>query len=796
MNDLRYTFRMLRKTPLFTAAVVLTVALGIGATTAIFTVVNAVMLRPLPYANPDRLVWVAERNDRLNLATFSASVLNYLSWKEQAHSFDALGAVGFASFNLTGQGEPEQLTGGTLTPSIFPLLGVAPVAGRNFVDGEDKPGAEPVAMISESLWRRRFGADPKLVGGQVTLNGANRTVVGIVPSAVALLSPGDVWVPLSVDPARQNRLNHVILAVGRMKPNVTLEQAQSDMHSVSRAVGSQYPGVKYWGIRLVTFYRLFVGTQLQASLLVLLGGVACVLLIACANVANLLLSRAIAREREMAVRTALGASRGRLLKQLLVESLVLASIGGLLGLGVAALAVRLINVGLPPGVLPFPTVNMDATVVLFALGVTVLTGLLFGLAPAWSMAKTELTRSLKQADRSSAGKGRAFVRNGLAAAELALATMLLVGAGLLGRSLLALQRVDIGFQPDHMLTFQLSPPVSKYPLDGKASLFYQSLLESIKTIPGVRDAAISSGVPFGQGNYTTTPFTAIGQSPLPPDTPVPIDWRIVSPDFFKTMGVPVLRGRIFTDGDVPTGPSIAIVSHATAVRFFGDDNPIGRVIRRVADARELTIVGEVGDVKNFALSQETPAMYYPLASRVWPRMDVIVKTVSEPTSVLASVREKVRELDRDVPVSTVRTEEEWVSGSAAQPRLNAVLLGAFAAAALIVAAIGVYGVLAYSVTQRTREIGLRMALGAQRSGVLRLVVREGMIVGAIGIALGAVGALALGQVLANLVFGVPVRDPMTFGVVAGILTIVALAACVLPARKASRVDPLVALRSE
>jgi len=356
--------------------------------------------------------------------------------------------------------------------------------------------------------------------------------------------------------------------------------------------------------------------------------------------------------------------------------------------------------------------------------------------------------------------------------------------------------VDIGFQPDHMLTFQLSPPVSKYPLDGKASLFYQSLLESIKTIPGVRDAAISSGVPFGQGNYTTTPFTAIGQSPLPPDTPVPIDWRIVSPDFFKTMGVPVLRGRIFTDGDVPTGPSIAIVSHATAVRFFGDDNPIGRVIRRVADARELTIVGEVGDVKNFALSQETPAMYYPLASRVWPRMDVIVKTVSEPVSVLASVREKVRELDRDVPVSTVRTEEEWVSGSAAQPRLNAVLLGAFAGAALIVAAIGVYGVLAYSVTQRTREIGLRMALGAQRIGVLRLVVREGMIVGAIGIALGAVGALALGRVLANLVFGVPVRDPMTFGVVAGILTIVALAACVLPARKASRVDPLVALRTE
>jgi len=498
----------------------------------------------------------------------------------------------------------------------------------------------------------------------------------------------------------------------------------------------------------------------------------------------------------MAVRTALGASRGRLLKQLLVESLVLASIGGVLGLVLAVWAVRLINVGLPAGVLPFPTVSMDSTVVLFGLGVTVLTGLLFGLAPAWSMAKTELTRSLKQADRSSAGKGRAFVRNGLAAAELALATMLLVGAGLLGRSLLALQRVDVGFQPDHLLTFQLSPPVSKYPLDGKASLFYQSLLESLKTIPGARDAAISSGVPFGQGNYTTTPFTAIGKSPLPPDTPVPIDWRIVSPDFFRAMSVPVLRGRIFTDGDGPTGPSIAIVSHATAVRFFGEDNPVGRVVRRVGDGKELTIVGEVGEVRNLALSQETPSIYYPLASRVWPRMDVIVKTVGEPPSVLASVREKVRELDRDVPISTVRTEEEWVSGSAAQPRLNAFLLGAFAAAALIVAAIGVYGVLAYSVTQRTREIGLRMALGAQRTGVLRLVVREGMTVGLVGIAVGAIGALALGQVLANLVFGVPVRDPITFAVVAGILMVVALVACVLPARKASRVDPLVALRTE
>jgi putative ABC transport system permease protein len=791
--DLRYALRTLRKTPLFTAAVVLTVTLGIGATTAIFTVVNAVILRPLPFANPDGLVWVAERNDRLNLPTFSASVLNYLSWKEQSHAFDALGALGFASFNLTGQGDPEQLSGGTLTPSVLPMLGVQPIAGRAFRDGEDAPGAPPVVMISEGLWRRRFGADPALVGRMVTLNGADRLVVGIAPASIGVLSPGDVWVPLTIDPGREKRLNHVVLAIGRVKRGTTLDQAQSDMDAVSRSVGTQFPEVKDWGIRLVTFYRLIVGTQLQTSLLVLLGGVVCVLLIACANIANLLLSRAVAREKEMAVRTALGASRLRLLRQLLVESLVLSTVGGALGLLAAAWAVHLINVDLPQNVLPFPTVQMDGTVLLFACAVTTVTGLLFGIAPAWSMVRSELTRALK--DRSATSQGRALARNGLAAAELALATMLLVGAGLLGRTLLALQHVQVGFDTDHLLTFQLSPPVSKYPLDSKAALFYQSLLESLHALPGVRDAAISSGVPFGQGNYTTTPFMAIGQSVLPPETPVPIDWRIVSPDFFRTMHVPVVRGRVFTDADGP-GPAITIVSRATAQRFFGDVDPVGRILHRVADNKDFTIVGEVGDVRNAALNQETPALYYPLAQRVWPRMDVIVRTAADPGSILPSVRESVRQLDRDVPISTARTMDEWVSANAAQPRLNALLLGAFSLTALIVAAIGVYGVLAYSVTQRTREIGVRMALGAQRSGVLALVVREGMIVGAIGIAVGTAGAAALGRVLSNLVYGVDVRDPLTFVVVAAVLTLVALAACVLPARKAARVDPLIALRAE
>jgi putative ABC transport system permease protein len=796
LNDLRYSARLLRKTPLFTIAVVLTMTLAIGATTAVFTVVNAVMLRPLPFANPDRLMWVAEKNDRLNLSTFSASALNYLSWKDQTHTFDALGAIGFSSFNLSGQGDPEQLSGSTITPSVFPILGIAPVTGRAFRSDEDRIGGAPVAMISEGLWTRRFGSDPALIGKSVTLNGADYAIVGIAPASIGVLTTGDVWVPMTIDPAKERRLNHVVVAIGRLKPGVTIEQAQADMDAVSRSVSAQYPEVKDWGIRLVTFYHWIVGDQLRTSLWVLLGAVACVLLIACANVANLLLSRAVSREKEMAMRTALGASRARLLCQLLVESLVLTTLGGALGLVGAVWSVRLLNVGLPQGLLPIPDVHIDTAVVLFAGGVTIATGLLFGLAPAWSLAKTELNTVLKQATRSATGGARAFLRNGLAAAELALATMLLVGAGLLVQTLVQLQRVELGFQPGHLLTFQLSLPTAKYPLDSKAPVFYTDLIASLRSVPGVRSAAISSGVPFGQGNYTTTPVMTIGKSVVPPETAIPIDWRIVSPEFFRTLGVPLVRGRTFTTADGANGTTVMIVSQATAAKFWGSDDPIGHVIRRVADRRDFTVIGVVGDVRNAALNQETPAMYYPSAARVWPRMDVVIRTVGEPSSVLGSVREKVRELDPDVPLSTVRTMDEWVSTSAAQPRLNAVLLGGFAIAALLVAAVGVYGVLAYSVNQRTREIGLRMALGAPRGRVVRSIVREGMTVGLVGVGVGVVGALALGRALASLVFGVPVRDPITIAVVAAGLIVVALAACAVPARKASRVDPLVALRSE
>ena len=792
LNDLRYAARVLRKSPLVTLAIVLTVALAIGANTAIFSVVNAALLRPLPYAQPDRLVWVAERNDRLKLPTFAASVLNYLSWKEQSKTFARLGAFGFATFNLIGQGEPEQFSGGTITPSLLPTLGITPILGRSFRDGEDRPGAAKVAMIGEAMWRRRFAGDPSIVGRTLNLSGVATTVVGVAPSSLVPLSNADIWIPLTIDPEKEIRLNHVILAVGRLRPDITLEQAQAEMDVVAARVSQQYPDVKDWGIRLVTLDSLFITPQLRTGLVVLLAAVACVLLIASANVANLLLARAASRQKEIAVRTAIGASRARLLAQLLIESLVLSAIGGAIGATTAVWGTGAINALLPPNLLP-TEVSADSSVLLFALGLTIVTGLLFGSAPAWHAAKTDLNELLTQATRASSGVGPRL-RNGLAAAELALATVLLIGAGLLAQSLLRLQQVDLGFRSDRLLTFQLALPDGGYAADQRAA-FYRNLLESLRVIPGVRAAAASSGIPFGNGAYTTTPIVTTGASPLPPDTAIPTDWRIVSPGYFNAMGIPLLRGREFTDADTASTASLTvIVSRATAQRFWGDTDPIGRTLHRQGDLeRQYAVVGVVGDVRHSALTTESPAIYYP-SFALSARMDVAVRTEAAPASVLSAVREKVHQLDPALPVSTVRTMDEWLANSAAQPRLNAVLLVVFAVTAILIAAIGIYGVLAYSVNQRTREIGVRMALGAPRAQVLRMVVREGMIVGAVGVVSGVVAALVVSRVLSSLVYGVEVRDPMTYAGVAVILGVVALVACVVPARKASRFDPIVALR--
>jgi putative ABC transport system permease protein len=798
-HDVRHALRMLRKAPAVTTAAIATIALGIAANTAVFSVVNAALLRALPFAEPDRVMQVAERNDTLNLPYFSVSTLNYLSWKEMSRTFERVGAFGSAAYTLTGRGEPEQVTGGPISPSLVPLLGLRPLVGRVFREGEDQPGHAQVVLISESLWKRRFAGDRAVVGQPLTVDGVVCTLVGVVGPELGLLAGGDLWVPMVIDQSHENRLSHTVSVVGRLGPGVTMEMAQAEMDVISRRIVQQYPDMRDWTIRLRSLSYWFVSDELRTALVVLLGSVALVLLIVCANVANLMLSRAAARQKEFAIRAAIGWGRARLVRQVLTEGLLLSLAGGAAGLVLAAWAVRLLN-ALPVGQQPAADIRIDGTVLLFTLAASVVTGLAFSLAPAWQCTRTDLNAVLKQGVRSTRGRQRPLVRNGQAAVQLALATVLVIGAGLLAKSLMRLEHVPLGFDSSDTLTFRISLPPAKYPGHAKSWAFYKELLESLRSVPGVRGAAVSSALPFGSGAYTRTPVSTPSHSVLPAGTAIPIDWRTVSPGFFRTLGIPLVRGREFTEQDSHDAAPVMIVSRSFARKFWGDDDPIGKVVHLV-NARgptpaDFTIVGIVGDVRNISLNEQLPAMYYSSSYRLWPSMEVAVRTPGTPDAALPTIRRRVRALDADLPISSVQTLEQTVSASASQPRLNALLLVVFAAVSLIVAGVGIYGVLAYSVSNRTNEIGLRMALGADRRQVMRLVVGEGMVVGLAGTAIGLIAAAALSRVLASLLFGVEPRDPLTFGGTAASLVLVALAACAAPAWRASRVDPIVALRQD
>jgi len=795
-DDLRYAWRMLGKSPLTAAAIVVTVALAVGATTAVFSVFNALILRPLPFRAPERLVWVAERNDRLNLPTFTTSGPNFRSWKELGAPLEALAAIGYASYNLGGDGEPEQLTGGSLTADVFRTLGIAPLAGRAFLVEEEQAGSGRVAMIGEALWRRRFGGDPHVVGRTISLDGEPHVVVGVAPSALGIVSAGDVWTPLRADPAHDKRLSHTLTAIARLPDRSSVADSQAAMDAVAARVAEQFPETRDWGIRLVPFPQWIVPDALRTNVAVLLVAVLCVLLIAAANIANLMLARTLARGGEIALRTAIGASRGRIVRQYLVESLGLALAGCLPGLAIAWAALRWAGATMPPNLLPIADIGIDANVLAFAVLLSIVTGLVFGAGPALHVARAGPAGILRGGGRGTQGVGHGRLRATLLVVELGLAAALLVVAGLLIRSLDRLEAVDLGFRPDQLLTFQVNLPAARDPGDPRPFAFYRDLVAALEALPGVVASAVSSGVPFGAGTYSATPVRPNGASLFAPDQALTVDWRLASPGFFRTLQIPLLRGRTFTDADDAKAAPVLIVSRSMALRFWGTTDVIGRSVHRLGDGRDLTVVGVVGDIRLTALNTQAPTMYYPSASRLWPLMDIVVRTRGEPDAAIADVRARVHALDANVPLANVRTMDEWIANSGAQPRLSAGLLSLFAGLALLIAALGVYGVLAHAIGQRRGEIGVRMALGAPRERVVAQFLREGLGLAVLGIACGLLVALAAGPALEGMLFGVSTRDAATFIVVAIALVAVAAIACAIPARRAAQVDPIIALRGE
>jgi putative ABC transport system permease protein len=812
LRDVRHSARMLLKRPGFSLIAILTLALGIGANTAIFSVINATLLRPLPFKNPDQLVMVWGTNPGgfgwRGKSGFSAP--SFLDYQQQNLVFERMATFNAIDLTLTGTDNAERIRGGAVTSEFFDLLAVQPILGRTFVAEDGQPGRNQVVLLTYGLWQRRFGADPKIIGQTIQLDATPYIVVGVLPQGFDFTIPDyfeakGLWVPavLPQDNSNSERGHKYLAVIARLKQAVTLRQAEQDMRVITERLAQAYPGsMSKFGVKLTPLHEQVVGDS-RPVLLLLFGAVGFVLLIACANVANLQLVRASTRQKEIAIRMALGASRGRLLRQLLTESVLLSLIGGAISLLLALWGSKLLT-ALGPARIPRGTVvPIDLTVLAYSLVLSLVTGIFTGLVPALQSTRTQQSEALKEGGRNSVGKeGGLRLRKLITVSEVALSMMLLIGAGLLIRSFMELLQVSPGFETRNILTARLDLPKFSYPEATRQASFYTQAMERINALPGVTAVGVIDELPPTMGSHTST-FFIDGHAPIDDSQQtLSVEHGLASSDYFRAMGIPLISGRVFSAAEDSAMP-VALINQSFARRFFPNENAIGQHLRFESSGPWITIVGIVGDVRGSGLDKAAKSqIYLPyqqqsfLPNNPLPRMHLVVRTSGDPNAIAAGALESIREIDKDLPTPQARTMETVLAASIAERRSNMLLFGVFAAIALILTGVGIYGVISYSVSQRIQEIGIRMALGAQSRDVLQFVIRQGMSLVLIGLCIGLVGAIALTRVIATLLFGVGTKDPLTFLAVAMLLSIVALVACYIPARRATRVNPLIALRCE
>ncbi len=802
INDIRYAVRSLVKRPAFSLIAVFTLALGIGANSAIFSAVNALLLNPIQLTGLDRVVTVWDRFAERGVDHNEVTMANYLDWKSQNQSFEHLALSRWWSANLGGVETPERLQGSLITANYFDAVGVKPILGRGPLEEENQPGRDAVAVIGYNLWQRRFGGDPNILNKTITINGITRTIVGVLPEGFNYPKGAEIYSPIAITPElARSRQSHSYYVVGRLKPGVTTQQAQAEFDTITTRLAQQYPEANTgWSANVIPIVKDTV-RMYDTALWVMMGAVGFVLLIACANVANLMLARATGRQKEIALRSALGASRWRIVRQLLTESLIIALVGGTIGVLVAVWGVDLLRAANPGEAAKFAPgwdrLGINLAVLLFTVGLSLVSGLIFGIFPALQVSKPNLNNSLKEGGRTGSG-GSNRLRSSLVVFEIALSLILLVGAGLLMRSFMSLMNTNPGFNSDHLMTMTMVLPSAKYKEPAQKVAFYSDLVQRAQNVPGVQSAAAVNYIPLG-GSNSSDDFLVEGVPEPPPGQEYGGRYRVCTPDYFQTMGITVLRGRSFTHQDKVDTTPVVIVNETLAKKHWPNGDAIGKRIRFYGQPDKnpwMQVVGVIQDVKHDLNLAVTPEFYLPYAQDPWTSMVLVARTTVEPSSIAGALRQQVWSIDKDQPVFEVKTMDEVRSGSVALYSFSSVTLGIFAGVALLLASIGIYGVMAFAVSQRTQEIGIRMALGAQTRDVLKLVIQHGMGMALLGIGIGLLGAWGLTRFLKQLLVGVTTTDLLTFGVVSGCLLVAALLACFIPARRATKVDPLVALRYE